>query len=45
MLISKTLISNILTIETLILRSFIIKAGAIGSMLHLDSLLNLSDLK
>jgi hypothetical protein len=42
---SKTPMSNIPTIETLILRSFMIKAGAIGSMLHLDSLLNLSDLR
>jgi hypothetical protein len=38
-------ISNIPIIETPILRSFIIKAGAIGNMLHLDNPLNLSDLR
>jgi hypothetical protein len=46
MLISKTLMSNILTIEILILRSFIIRARAIGNMLlDPNSILNFNDLK
>jgi hypothetical protein len=44
--ISKTPISNIPTIETPILRSFIIRARAISSMLlDPNSILNLNDLK